>query len=134
MGGVHGRGACVRARGRHLIYALLIHSARPEDDPLPAAEERAILSRHRALQAEAIARSELLSVARLDGRDKARTVRVKGEEASVTDGPYMETKEWLVGFYLVECADEATALARARQICPEDGSVEIRPVNWQRTP
>jgi hypothetical protein len=116
-----------------VIYALLIHSARPEDDPLPVAEERAILSRHRALQAETSARSELISVARLDGRHKARTVRVKGDKALFTDGPYMETKEWLVGFYLVECADEATALARARQICPEDGSVEVRPVNWQRT-
>jgi hypothetical protein len=116
-----------------VIYALLIHSARPEDNPLPAAEERAYLKRHRALQAEAIQRDELLAVARLDGRDKARTVRVKGKTATFTDGPYMETKEWLVGFYLVECADEAAAMARARQICPEDGSVEIRPVNWQRT-
>jgi hypothetical protein len=116
-----------------VIYALLIHSTRPEGDPLPAAEERAILARHRALQSEAGARAELLSVARLDGRDRARTVRVKGAEASITDGPYMETKEWLVGFYLVECADEATAIARAQQICPEDGSVEIRPVTWQRT-
>ncbi|WP_437635241.1 YciI family protein [Sorangium sp. So ce854] len=119
-----------------MIYALLIHSARPEGDPLPAADERAILSRHRALQEEAIARAELLAVARLDGRDKARTVRVQGDggAAVVTDGPYMETKEWLVGFYLIECADEAIAAARARQICPPDGSVEIRPVTWQRTP
>jgi hypothetical protein len=60
-------------------------------------------------------------------------VRVQGATAVVTDGPYMETKEWLVGFYLIECADETIAAARARQICPADGSVEIRPVNWQRT-
>ncbi|WP_437967797.1 YciI family protein [Sorangium sp. So ce260] len=117
-----------------MIYALLIRSARPEGDPLHAADERAVLSRHRALQEEATARAELLAVAKLDGRDKARTVRVQGATATITDGPYMETKEWLLGFYLIECADETVAAARARQICPADGSVEIRPVTWQRTP
>lgn len=118
-----------------MIYALLIYEARPESD-LPSDEERrAILARHRALQAEAGARAELIHVARLDGRDRARTVRVASDgAASVTDGPYLEAKEWLVGFYLVECADEATALARARAICPEGGSVEARPVTWHRGP
>jgi hypothetical protein len=115
-----------------VIYALLIYDARPESDPRPDAEERAILRRHRALQAEASGRDELLGVARLDGRGRARTVRVTGGAASVTDGPYLETKEWLVGFYVIECADEAAALARARRICPEGGSVEVRPVTWHR--
>jgi hypothetical protein len=117
-----------------VIYALLIYESRPETDPRPEVEDRAILQRHRALQAEASARDELLNVARLDGRDRARTVRVTGGVASVTDGPYLETKEWLVGFYLVECADEAAALARAHSICPEGGSVEVRPVTWHRGP
>ncbi len=117
-----------------MIYALLIHNTRPETDPRPDVEERAILRRHRALQAEASTRAELLSVARLDARERARTVRVTGGAVSVTDGPYLETKEWLVGFYLVECADEAAALARARTICPEGGSVEVRPVTWHRGP
>ncbi len=49
-----------------------------------------------------------------------------------TDGPYAETKEWLVGFYLIDCADEEEALHRARMICPiEDHAIEVRPLAWR---
>lgn len=48
------------------------------------------------------------------------------------DGPYIDTKEWLVGFYLVDCTDEAEALERARGICPvADHAIEVRPVTWR---
>lgn len=117
-----------------MLYALLILSSRSEHDPLPAADEAAILRRHRSLQAETGARGDLRVVARLDERSAARTVRRRGRGFTVSDGPYLETKEWLVGFYLVECPDEATAVDRAKQICVSDGSVEIRPVTWQRIP
>jgi hypothetical protein len=112
----------------------LIHRALPPDHPLFAADAEEILSRHRALQEEARQRHELLAVARLDEASTARTVRKRDASYLVTDGPYLETKEWLVGFYLLECSDEATALSRAQQLCQEDGSVEIRPVTWQRVP
>lgn len=117
-----------------MIYALLIHRAVPADDPLFTADEAAILRRHRALQAEALQRDELLAVARLDAPGTTRTVKQRGDGHVVTDGPYLESKEWLVGLYLVECPDEATALARARQLCQADGAVEVRPVTWQRIP
>ena len=49
-----------------------------------------------------------------------------GGEPIVTDGPFIETKEALGGFYLVECKDLDQALALAK-ICPS-GNVEVRPV------
>ncbi len=57
-----------------------------------------------------------------------------GGAHEVTDGPYIESKEWLVGFYLVECADEAEALRRARALCDERHAIEVRPVTWRRGP
>jgi hypothetical protein len=117
-----------------MIYVLLIHRALPPDDPRFDADTREVLRRHRALQQEAAQRDELLAVARLDDTRAARTVRKRDAGYVVSDGPYLETKEWLVGFYLVDCADEATALSRAQQLCQDDGSVEIRPVTWQRVP
>ena len=56
----------------------------------------------------------------------ATTVRVRDGEVLVTDGPFLETKEALGGFYLIEAADldEAIALAKA---LPE-GIVEVRPL------
>jgi hypothetical protein len=114
-----------------MTYALLIYRAAA---PLPA-EERAALAAHRALQSEAGARGELHAVARLVEPERARTVRRAGAAHDVSDGPYIEAKEWLVGFYLVDCASEAEALARAKAICRDDAhAIEVRPVSWRWTP
>jgi hypothetical protein len=59
----------------------------------------------------------------------ATTVRVRGGETLVTDGPFAETKEQLGGYYLSEAkdADEAFGIA-ARIPGASHGSVEVRPV------
>jgi hypothetical protein len=57
------------------------------------------------------------------------TVRVRDGKVSITDGPFMETKEVLAGFYLVEAADLAEATRIAAQIPPARvGSIEVRPI------
>ena len=53
----------------------------------------------------------------LDAPERARTVKWTGAGHDVTDGPYIEAKEWLVGFYLVDCATPEEAVARGRSIC-----------------
>ncbi|MDP8930560.1 MAG: YciI family protein [Actinomycetota bacterium] len=59
----------------------------------------------------------------------ATTVRVKGDERIVTDGPFAETREVLGGFYLIDVPDLDTALDWAVR-CPgaKYGSMEVRPV------
>lgn len=61
----------------------------------------------------------------------ATTVRVRGDEVLLSDGPFAETKEQIGGFALIECAnlDEAIEVA-ARHPGARDGKVEIRPV-WE---
>src|SRR5918996_5137648 len=87
-------------------YALLIYRAGP--DPSPA-EDRRALAAHRALQSQASARGELHAVARLAEVSTAKTVRLQRGAHATIDGPYIETKEWLVGFYLISgCADSLT--------------------------
>ncbi|MBV9942028.1 MAG: hypothetical protein JO262_07880, partial [Solirubrobacterales bacterium] len=63
----------------------------------------------------------------------ATTVRERGGQTQFTDGPFAETKEFLAGYYLVDCADLDTALEHASRM-PNiaHGSVEVRPV-WDRT-
>ncbi|MEX2282836.1 MAG: YciI family protein [Gemmatimonadota bacterium] len=110
-------------------YALLIYRAAQE--PTAANERRALVG-HRDLQSAASARGELHAVAQLDDVAKAKTVTVRNGAHAITDGPYVETKEWLVGFYLIDCANEEEALERARMICPiEDHAIEVRPVQWR---
>lgn len=112
-------------------YALLIYRTAPAE-PAAADAERALVG-HRALQREAAAKGDLHTVARLAPVEAAKTVRRRGGAHDVTDGPYIDTKEWLVGFYIVHCTDEAEALARAGTICPVgDHAVEVRPITWRR--
>jgi hypothetical protein len=117
-----------------VTYALLIYRASPPDRPVPELEERGALEGHRALQAAASARQELHSVARLDDTRVAHTVRRVGSAHQVSDGPYIETKEWLVGFYVLDCATEAEALARAASLCDANHAIEVRPVTWRWQP
>jgi hypothetical protein len=65
----------------------------------------------------------------LDASSKAKTVRVRDGEAIVTDGPYVETKEQIGGYFLVELDDLDQAIELASRIpVVEKGSVEIRPL------
>lgn len=59
----------------------------------------------------------------------AATVRVRGGNLSVTEGPFAETKELLGGFFLIEARDrdEAVGLA-ARWPSARLGSIEVRPI------
>ena len=58
----------------------------------------------------------------------ATTVRVRNGQATITDGPFAETKEALAGFYLIEARDLNEAIQIAAKIPPaRHGSIEIRP-------
>jgi hypothetical protein len=59
----------------------------------------------------------------------ATTVRVRGGERLVTDGPFAETKEQLGGYYLLECKDLDEAIEWAAKIPgAKSGSIEVRPI------
>jgi hypothetical protein len=59
----------------------------------------------------------------------ATTIRTDGGgKATVTDGPFAETKEALGGFYIIEAADLDEAIAIAKQVPARFGGVEVRPV------
>lgn len=65
----------------------------------------------------------------LHGVETATTVRERGGELQVTDGPFADTKEWLGGYYILDCPDLDTALAHAGRIpSAAYGSTEVRPI------
>ena len=65
-------------------------------------------------------RGVLKRAMRLRPADEAKTVRVRGGEVIVTDGPFTESKEWIAGYDLLEVADlaEAEAIASGRPAGP----------------
>jgi len=71
----------------------------------------------------------MVSGAGLQGVDVATTVRVRAGERLLTDGPFADTKEHLVGFYVIDVPDLDTALEWAAKVPNvRIGSVEVRPV------
>lgn len=116
-------------------YALLIYRTAPASEPLPERDDQRALAAHRALQVEAAHRGALHSVARLDAPDRGHTIHPRANGHQVTDGPFIEAKEWLVGFYVLDCSDEADAIAKGKQICGDPNHViEVRPVSWRWRP
>ncbi len=66
---------------------------------------------------------------RLHDPSTATTVRVRGNETMISDGPFADTKEWLAGYYLLDAPDLDTVLELAARVPHVHyGSVEIRPV------
>jgi len=58
----------------------------------------------------------------------ATTVRVRGGQVLLTDGPFAETKEVIVGFDILECADLDEAIAVvAKHPMAHQGRIELRP-------
>ncbi len=58
---------------------------------------------------------------------EASSVRVRGQEVLVSDGPFTETKEFIVGFDLLECADMAAAAeVAAKHPLAKVGRMELR--------
>lgn len=58
----------------------------------------------------------------------ATSIRGTGENQVVTDAPFVETKEALGGFYLIEAADLDQAISFGKQCPAPNGGVEVRPV------
>ena len=62
-------------------------------------------------------------------RATGRVVRFSADgESTVTDGPFAETKEQLMGFWIIECANRDEALAWTRKAPLRDGAIEVRPL------
>ena len=65
----------------------------------------------------------------LDSTLTATTVRVRGDETLVTDGPFIESKEALGGYYVFECDSIDDACTWAAKIpAAKHGAIEVRPV------
>ena len=80
---------------------------------------------HRSLREAGL----LVGVQRLHSTECATSVRVRGGETEITDGPFAVTKEVLAGYYILDCADLDEALEHAARLpMARYGTVEVRPV------
>jgi hypothetical protein len=107
-------------------YLVLIYGDETQWEAMSEPEAERMHEGHRAFQAAAGPR--LLDGHELEPASTARSVRRVG----VTDGPFVETKEGIGGYYLLEAADldEATALAaRLPEVEADHSGVEVRRIH-----
>jgi hypothetical protein len=100
------------------------------DDYNPSVETEAMIEGIHALNREMIAAGARKLAAGLSGPGNARSLRAQPDgTVLVTDGPYLETKEHIGGFWVLEAAglDEALAWGRKAVVACR-ASVEVRPM------
>lgn len=108
-------------------YMLLVYEE--EVGPAEQAEREKVLPMlmelHRSLREAGL----LVDVQRLRPTETATSVRVRGGQTEITDGPFAVTKEVLAGYYILECADLDEALAHAARLPMAPWTtIEVRPV------
>ncbi len=109
-------------------YLLLIYQNEDAFRAVAEEERAAVLTEYLGFNATFGARGVLTAGAELHGTDSSTTVRVRDGEMLLTDGPFVETKEQLAGYYVVDCEtlDEALEVAAAIPSA-RFGAVEVRP-------
>jgi hypothetical protein len=110
-------------------YLLSVHSGAGEARaPMTQEEMQQSHRQLRAIESEMASSGAWVFSGRLHDPDTATVVRVSGGEVLTTDGPFVESKEHLGGFYLIEAADLDAALAWAARVTAAINTpIEVRP-------
>ena len=112
-----------------MLYAILAYHVEAEVMSWTLQEDAALMENLNKIHGRLTKEGRLGPAARLSPTGRARTLR--GPDAGLMlDGPFAETKEQLLGFYIVDCKnlDEALDVARDLGAANPGGAYEIRPV------
>ena len=114
-----------------MLYAILCYNSQEAVGAWTEAEDQAVMGRLDAVHQRLLDAGRLGPAARLGFTDTARTLLKNTDPPMVIDGPYAETKEQMLGFYVVDCADAEAAMDVAKDLeraNPGVGGYEVRPV------
>ena len=110
-------------------YMLLLYGSESADDEAEVARRWAEMPLWDEVNASLRDAGVLVAHAPLHSVVSATTVRVRGDETELTDGPFAVTKEVLAGYYVLDCADLDEAIRHATRLpWAHYGSVEVRPI------
>jgi hypothetical protein len=110
-------------------YAILIYGDETAGADVPPDQLQQVMDAWWGLEGE-LQKQEGLRLAgeALQPTSTATSVRIKDGSATMTDGPFAETKEQLGGFYLLDCKDLDEAIEWAKKMPVGAGTLEVRPV------
>lgn len=111
-------------------YLLMIYGNKEKWASLPEEQWHEVIAKQDAFNTRYRDTGELLGAYGLGDAEEAKLVRRVNGAAVVTDGPYLETKEYMASFYLLDVVDEA----RAREIAADMPSADVDPVELWPVP
>jgi hypothetical protein len=113
-----------------MLYAILCYHDEDVTCSWTKEEDAAVMAKLQAVQQRLANEGRLGPVVRLLPTTAATTLRKDRDPPLVIDGPFAETKEQLLGFYVVDCAslDEVLEIARDLGRANPGGAYEIRPI------
>ena len=113
-----------------MLYAILCYDSEDVVGAWTKQEDDCAMEKLGVVQDKLMSEGRLGPVARLLPTTSAMTLR-KGKETMVLDGPFAETKEQLLGFFVVDCTSLEQAIATAKELghaSSSAGAYEIRPI------
>ena len=117
-----------------MLYAILCYDSEDVVSSWSKEKDDQVMADLAVVQARLTAQKRLGPVARLLPTTAATTIR-KGKEPIIMDGPFAETKEQLLGFYIVDCETLDEAIVVAKDLAKASGSAgafELRPLKLFR--
>ena len=113
-----------------MLYAILCYHDEDVVCSWSKEEDAAVMTKLRVVHEKLVKAGKLGPVARLLPTTAATTLRKTQEPPLVIDGPFAETKEQLLGFYILDVPDLEAALDVGRELAAANpgGAYEIRPV------
>ncbi len=110
-------------------YMLLVHHDEEAFDKMSEARRKQMLEESVQLTHQLHANGKYLSASPLHPTSMAAIVRVREGKPLVTDGPFVETREQLAGYFLIDVKDRDEAIGIATRVPgARIGTVEVRPV------
>jgi hypothetical protein len=116
-----------------MLYAILAYHVEEHVVSWTPQEDAAVMVDLNKVHDRLLQEGRVGPAARLGATEKACVLRGPGKGV-VTDGPFVESKEQLLGFYIMDCADRDAAISAARDLRQVNPSAmyEIRPVRLYR--
>jgi len=115
-----------------MLYAILCYDQESIVSNWTKEQDAAAMAKLAVVQDKLAKEGKLGPVGRLMPTTSAATLR-KGKTATVIDGPFAETKEQLLGFFILDCTSLEDAIASAKELAAassSNGAYEIRPLHY----
>lgn len=113
-----------------MLFSILIYNDETFSDALSKAEMDALMNKHGNFHKHTKTDQSFGAAVKLMSTGTAVTMNRENDEVLVTDGPFAETKEQFLGFYLVDYPTLNDAMEAVKLLPIEYGRVEIRPIEY----